>query len=113
MRLAPYEIKNKTVVVYLQFDFDLYNSKEFKDYLIKLIEEQNFRQVILNLEQVKYLDSSGTGALVNILQKTAGKVKLRLCCMQETVLKVLKLAHLERIFQIDSTESESLANISK
>ena len=111
MTCAPYEIKNNTAIFNLQFDFDLYNAKEFKEYAIKTITENQFNKVIINFAGVNYFDSSGIGAIVHILQKTTGQVKLRLCCLQEGVMKVLKLTNLERLFQIDKTEEECLNKI--
>ena len=103
-----FENKAGIGVFTMDFDLDLYHAKDFKDEVLKTIQDNQLKKAVLNFSKVKYLDSSGTGALVGILQKVSATVALRICCMQESVLKVLKLAHLERIFNIDASEEESL-----
>ncbi len=59
-------------------EIDLYNAPEIKDIINKLIEEQKYN-VVINLERVSYIDSSGIGALISSLsnlKKYQGGLKI-------------------------------------
>ena len=54
------------VIMDIQGEIDLYNAPEIKDNIQKLIEAQKYN-IIINLEKVSYIDSSGIGALISSL----------------------------------------------
>ena len=57
---------DKVVILDIQGEIDLYNAPEIKDTIQKLIEAQKYN-IIINLEKVSYIDSSGIGALISSL----------------------------------------------
>ena len=58
--------KNKDVyIVDVSGEMDLYNSYKLKDLIAKMIERQ-VKCIVLNLEEVEYIDSSGICALIYI-----------------------------------------------
>ena len=54
------------VVLDISGEIDLYNAPEIKGTINQLIEDQKYN-VIINLEKVSYIDSSGIGALISSL----------------------------------------------
>jgi anti-sigma B factor antagonist len=73
----------------------------------RLIREERI-QIVVNLQDVSYIDSAGVGALVSkyvTLRKRAGNLKL--LCMSERVRRVIAIAQLLGVFE--SFESEELA----
>lgn len=71
------------------------------------------KRVVLNLEQVSFLDSGGLGALVRLsVALRAGKGGLVLCHVSPFVLQVLQVTNLHRAFQICATESEAIQSVS-
>ena len=58
--------KGEVVILDISGEIDLYNAPEIKDIINKLIEEKKYN-VIINLEKVSYIDSSGIGALISSL----------------------------------------------
>jgi len=72
-----------------------------------LIREERI-QIVVNLQDVSYIDSAGVGALVSkyvTLRKRGGNLKLM--CLSERVRHVLSIAQLFGVFE--SFESEELA----
>ena len=58
--------KNKEVyIIDVSGEMDLYNSYKLKELVMKMIERQ-IKCMIINLEDVDYIDSSGIGALIYI-----------------------------------------------
>jgi anti-sigma B factor antagonist len=72
------------------------------------------RKILLNLNDVKYIDSSGMGDLVRnytSLQRQGGDLKL--LNPSPTVLEALRITHLERIFDIKEDEDIAVQSFSK
>ena len=69
--------KNKEVyIIDVRGEMDLYNSYKLKELVMKMIERQ-IKCMIINLEDVDYIDSSGIGALIYICS-TVKKMNLKL-----------------------------------
>lgn len=72
------------------------------------------RKILLNLKDVKYIDSSGMGDLVRnytSLQRQGGDLKL--LSPSPTVLEALRITHLDRIFDIKEDEDMAVQSFSK
>ena len=72
------------------------------------------RKILLNLKDVKYIDSSGMGDLVRnytSLQRQGGDLKL--LSPSPTVLEALRITHLDRIFDIKEDEDIAVQSFSK
>jgi anti-sigma B factor antagonist len=88
----------------LVFDEGDTSCAERIDRLIK----QGRLQIVVNLQDVSYIDSAGVGALVSkfvTLRKRGGDLKL--LRLSDRVRHVISIAHLLEVF--DSFESEELA----
>lgn len=101
--------KENVVVLDIQGEIDLYNAPEIKDIIQKLIEAQKYN-IIINLEKVSYIDSSGIGALISSLsnlKKYQGGLKI--INVYASVKKVFELTKLTSFFEIYDSEGEALA----
>ncbi len=108
MEISQRENNNITILD-IQGEIDLYNAPEIKDIIHKLIEAQKYN-VIINLEKVSYIDSSGIGALISSLsnlKKYQGGLKI--INVYASVKKVFELTKLTSFFEIFESEGEALA----
>lgn len=97
------------VVVLVRGEIDLHNSPELRTELLDLIGRYKPAKLVMNLEQVPYMDSSAVAVLVESLQKmrkTGGRVFLT--DLQPRVKGLLDIAHLGSIFVIARDEQEVL-----
>ncbi len=108
------EIKQRDVedvtTLDIEGEIDLYNAPEIKDIINQLIEDQKYN-VIINLEKVSYIDSSGIGALISSLsnlKKYQGGLKI--INVYASVRKVFELTKLTSFFEIYDAESEAFAS---
>lgn len=85
---------------------------KFREQILTLIE-QGHKKIILNLEKIEFIDSSGLGALVAIMKILGGRQNLALYAVNELVLKVFKLTRMDQIFIIAATELEAINHFSK
>lgn len=105
--------KGETVVLDISGEIDLYNAPEIKDIINQLIEEQKYC-VVINLEKVSYIDSSGIGALISSLsnlKKYQGGLKI--INVYASVRKVFELTKLTSFFEIFDSEDEAVASFNK
>ena len=63
--------------------------------------------VLIDLQDIKFMDSSGLGALVSAMKtvKTAGG-KLYLCSVKDQVRMIFELTRIERVFESFSDRAE-------
>lgn len=79
---------------------NLSNSEEFKRELLKLISKTE-KTIILNLDQVEYIDSSFLGALVSVLKHLlASKTDLILVGLRKDITELFSLIRLDKVFKI-------------
>jgi len=84
-------------------------SDQFKTELVSLLKDKG-RIVLLNMEQVTYVDSSFLGALVAGLKHALGAGNdLALSGLQKDVHDLLKLIRLDKVFKIYANEQAAIA----
>jgi anti-sigma B factor antagonist len=91
-------------------DITLYNTPEVRKTLLNLIKEKRIKRVIVNLQQVKYIDSAGVASLVEGL-KVSREVEsgFALFGLSRMTREVLELTRLLKVFEVHDTEAEALA----
>lgn len=100
------EIKKRTnkdkdiEIVEIFGEVDLYSSPELRSTLIELTGKKH-KHILVDLENVKYMDSSGVATLVEALQQV-GKYsgKLKLANLRDAVKDVFELSRLDKVFDI-------------
>ncbi len=105
--------KDDIIILDITGEIDLYNAPEIKDIINKLIEEQKYN-VIINLERVSYIDSSGIGALISSLsnlKKYQGGLKI--INVYASVRKVFELTKLTSFFEIFDAEEDAVTSFNK
>jgi anti-sigma B factor antagonist len=64
--------------------------------------------VVLALERVSFMDSSGLAALISILKRVATGGQVRLAGVSPAVASLLKLTRMERVFPVFDTVDAAL-----
>ena len=97
--------------LFLAGEIDLDKSPEVRENIKSLIDQVKIIEV--QLSKVNYIDSSGIAALVEGMQLSKSNSKeFFLTDVSNEVMKVIKLAHLDKIFQIKSATGENAAEAS-
>ncbi len=93
-------------------DVDLYNVGELKQSIFKLLDAEDVKSLIIDMQSIDYMDSSGIGALVAGHKKIKTKGgRFALLNVKEDVLNILKLATLDQFFKIYSDEYQIEAQL--
>lgn len=96
-------------IVVVGGEIDVYTAPKLREQLIDLVSAGQYH-LIVNMENVEFLDSTGLGVLVGGLKRVrAHEGTLRLVCTQERILKIFRITGLTKVFPIHSSEEEALA----
>src|SRR3954447_1208511 len=90
-------------------EIDVYTAPKLRDKITELVGSGNYHLVI-DMEKVDFLDSTGLGVLVGGLKKArAHDGSMRLICNQERLLKIFRITGLSKVFVIHSSQADALA----
>ena len=92
-------------------DIDLAHSPAVRKALLEEIKEKKTPKVFLNLEKVRYIDSSGIASLVEGLKASRDQgSRLILYGLSKSVREVMELSRLQKIFEIHESEAQALGS---
>ena len=74
-------------------------AREFREKLEELIGEETER-VVLDMEEVGFIDSSGLGAIVSVFRRMTKGQHIAITRPRKTVLSLLTLTRMDKVFQI-------------
>jgi anti-sigma B factor antagonist len=95
------------VAVHGELDFE--GAPNLRLALIEAIDENPGRRVVVDLEGVDFIDSAGLGVLVGGLKRVrAAKGELVLVATGRSVVRVLELTGLTRVFEIHPSRAAAL-----
>jgi anti-sigma B factor antagonist len=104
--------RGDVVVVEVYGDaLDASNVQEFRTDVSHSVDGQ--KDIVFDLSGIKFVDSSGIGALLSVLRKTnalSGDVKL--CNLQPNVKSLFDLVRMTRLFETFDTVDEAVASFS-
>ena len=104
---CSYEIEKKDAElrVILRGEIDHHTAVSVRSEIDALIYETRPKGVVLDMSEIDFMDSSGLGLIMGryaLMQKIGGEMILR--SPNERIMKILKLAGLERIIKIEEGE---------
>jgi len=108
LTLSTREVGGRTVVA-VGGEIDVYTAPRLRDTITELVAAGNY-DLIIDMEQVEFLDSTGLGVLVGGLKKVrAHDGSLQLICTQDRLLKIFRITGLAKVFTIHASTEAALA----
>jgi anti-sigma B factor antagonist len=106
MPLTVDKVEDATVVTVNVEEFDASNADDFKQEMAPIL--QGSSRIVLDLSRVRFVDSSGCGAILSVLKNvTSAGGDLKLCRVQRPVRTTFELIRLHRICEIFDTREEA------
>jgi anti-sigma B factor antagonist len=91
-------------------DIDFANSPEVRQSVLREIRKSRPARVIVNLRQVRYMDSSGVASLIEGLKASRDLgSRFILIGLSTSAREVLQLSRLIKVFEIYDNEEQALA----
>ena len=99
MELSTEQIDDILVIALKAEILDASNSKKFRAQMTSLLEES--QKVVFDMNQIKFIDSSGCGTLLSCLRQLNGNGgDLKLSGVQKPVRTLFELVRMHRIIEI-------------
>jgi anti-sigma B factor antagonist len=96
-------------VIDVRGEIDMYTAPRLRELLIDLVSEGSY-QLVVNLDKVGFLDSTGLGVLVGGLRRVrAHDGSLDLVCTQQRILETFRITGLTEVFGIYETVDQAIA----
>src|SRR5439155_23634737 len=96
-----------TTIVDVTGDIDMGTSPGLRKTLLESLKKTP--RLVVNLREVRYVDSSGIASLVEVLKEARNtKKRLVLFGLNKAVHEVLELTRLTKVFEIRETEEDAL-----
>ena len=110
MKLKEVSTDNDVLLIELnEGNLDASNAREFRDSIQLMMRERT--RVVLDMAGVKFVDSSGLGALISCLRLLNGREgDFRLCAMSKPVRALFELMRIDRVFNIHNTRDEAVSS---
>jgi len=113
MKSNLFELKKEekyTLLKILVNKVDASNALELKQIFLSFKDQTEYsKNLILNISEVKYIDSSGLSAILvahKVCLETSGIMIL--CGVSEHVMKLVKISQLDKILDLLPTEEEAV-----
>lgn len=95
-------------VVDVKGEVDLYTAPKLRERITELVEQGHLR-IVVNLDEVSFLDSTGLGILVGALMRLRERNgALPLVCPEGPVYRVLEITGLEGVFPCYRSVDEAI-----
>ena len=108
LKLGHYS-KDGIEVVDVGGEIDIYTAPRLRELLIDLVSKDNY-QLVVNMDKVEFVDSTGLGVLVGGLKRVrAHDGSLDLVCTLERILKIFRITGLTEVFGIYETVDQGIA----
>ena len=108
LTLSTREVDGTTIVA-VGGEIDVYTAPKLRDRITELVADGVYT-IVIDMESVEFLDSTGLGVLVGGLKKVrAHDGSLELICTQDRLLKIFRITGLAKVFVIHDSADGALA----
>jgi anti-sigma B factor antagonist len=103
--------ENGRTIVKVGGEIDVYTAPKLREQLVELVGAGKYH-LIVDMEDVDFLDSTGLGVLVGGLKRVrAHDGSLRLVCTQERILKIFRITGLTKVFPISDSVEQAVTAV--
>jgi anti-sigma B factor antagonist len=105
------QLDDKSYVISLAGEVDLYTAPEFKQQLLEVIG-QGARNVVVDFSDTTFIDSTTLGVLVGGVKRLrTNDGQLSLVCNDRNITKIFEITGLDRVFTIYANREEAVSGI--
>ncbi|HEY2310071.1 MAG TPA: STAS domain-containing protein [Gaiellaceae bacterium] len=99
--------RDGAVVISLAGELDLYNAEEVRAALLEACNDEP-RALVVDLEEVRFIDSTALGVLIEARSRMADRSGFRLAAPGLETRRALEVSGLDRHFVVHETVAEAL-----
>lgn len=104
-----FKLLKNVLIVTVQGEIDMFNTDHLRSSIDKYLDKQKINYLVLNLEKVSFIDSSGLGIIIGRYKKMkAGGGKVFIVGANSSVEKILVFSGINKIIPMYKSEQEIL-----
>ncbi|MFD2168863.1 anti-sigma F factor antagonist [Tumebacillus lipolyticus] len=104
------EVQGVTLIVRMAGELDHHTAEMVRRQVESELDRSATENLILNLEQLSFMDSSGLGVILGRYKRvTQAGGRMALCSVNDQLKKLFELSGMLKILRIYPTESQALA----
>ena len=112
---AEINIKNLgggKVIAYLNGRLDVAVSGDIEEKLVAAIEKDSIKNMVLNMDKVEYMSSSGFRVAIALLRRLKDEGgQLKICCLKPAVKRIFDVIELTSLFEIFDSEESAVGSL--
>ena len=90
-------------------EIDVYTAPKLREAIVSAVDAGH-THLIIDVQKVEFLDSTGLGVLVGALKRVrADSGSLDIVCTQERILKIFRITGLTKVFPIHGSVQDAIA----
>ena len=110
-KMDTHTLDNGVPVIALQGEVDVYTAPQLKQQMIPLLEAGT-KQMLIDLTQVEYFDSTALGVLIGGLKRMRERDgNLSLVCPSPRIRRVFEITGLDKIFDIYNSMEDAQVGV--
>ncbi|WP_066370112.1 anti-sigma F factor antagonist [Neobacillus fumarioli] len=106
------ETKHDVLCIRLSGELDHHTADELRDQVSAVIEKNKIRHIVLNLEQLTFMDSSGLGVILGRykqIKQVHGEMVV--CAISPSIQRLFDMSGLFKIVKMEPTEEFALQRL--
>ena len=108
LTLNEYSAARGRMVIEVGGEIDVYTAPRLREAIISLVGNGSYH-LIIDLERVEFLDSTGLGVLVGGLKRVrAHDGSVELVCTQARILRIFRITGLDKVFSLHDSVQDAL-----
>ena len=93
-----FKVEKDTLRIFLEGDINSFNSEEIEKEIEKILKENTFKKIVLDLEKVHYISSAGLRIIVRIKQQYDDTTLVK---TPEKVYDIFKMVGFQNMIKIE------------
>ncbi|HZG72860.1 MAG TPA: anti-sigma F factor antagonist [Chondromyces sp.] len=106
------EVRDEVLCIRLIGELDHHTADELRQQATEAIESRDIRHIVLNLEQLSFMDSSGLGVILgrykHIKQRQGEMI---VCAISPAVKRLFDMSGLFKIIRLETSEEHALKGL--
>jgi stage II sporulation protein AA (anti-sigma F factor antagonist) len=106
------EVKNDVLCIRLEGELDHHTAEDLRNLATNAIEKYQIRHILLNLEHLSFMDSSGLGVILGRykqIKQLHGEMVV--CAISPAIERLFDLSGLFKIMRLEPTEEFALQSL--
>ena len=106
------EVKKDVLCIRLSGELDHHSADELRELAVSTIENEGIRHIVLNLEHLSFMDSSGLGVILGRYKQIKQyDGEMVVCAISPPVQRLFDMSGLFKIIRLEPTEENALERL--